>query len=620
MRLSALTAALGRFLAELQRRKVLRVAATYLVAGWIVLQVAVALQTAMSLSPSFSAAILALLVIGFPAALVLTWFFEITPEGIKRTPPALGEAPPFKPQTTDLILAGALALVLVVAAVQLATPPNTASAPAAVTVEGPKPPALGDKSIAVLPFANLSTSPQDAVFSDGLTEEVLNILGRIHGLRVISRTSSFAFKGKDTPLPEIAKQLGVRHILEGSVRRDGDTIRITAQLIDVTSDTHLWSQTFERKAENVFAAQDEISRAVGLALNVELSVSDGGHGAPTQNMEAYRLFLKAREEFVELTRASALSSIELYKRAIALDPKFAEAYAHLAMVYASIGGLDPTLSRAFALKARESATAALKLNPNLATAYAALSGLARFQLDWEASIGDARKAIELEPSNFEALQKLGFAQLLEGSFEEATRTFEELEHLDPLFGAGTFNLLLAAFARGDDAAVVTYGTKLRTGKGLSALAANMFLATVAQDKGDHAQAEKIIRWFGSNGTSKTVTDTVIAALRSSVARGDAVKALKEEASRNPTFDPRGVYVLIGAYDPFLDALNVRLTDKDAPLDPASLFYVWHLVLHGEGTNPRFKDFLRNIGLVDYWKKHGWPDHCRAKGEDDFECS
>ena len=165
MQLSAINAALGRFLAELQRRKILRVAATYLVGAWMVLQVAVALQTAMSLSASFSGAILALLMIAFPVALVVSWFFEVTPEGIRRTAPATVEAAPFKPQTTDLILAGAVVLVLIFAAVQLAMPRDSIPA-TTTTAEAPKPkpepPALGDKSIAVLPFANLSADKEDA--------------------------------------------------------------------------------------------------------------------------------------------------------------------------------------------------------------------------------------------------------------------------------------------------------------------------------------------------------------------------------------------------------------------------------------------------------------------------
>ena len=269
MQLSAITASLGRFLAELQRRKVLRVAATYLVGAWVVLQVAVALQTAWALEASFSGTILNLLIVGFPVVLGLAWFFEITPEGIKRTA-AASDGAIAKLQTTDFVLAGALALVFCIGVAQFFWPKDagqeaTATAEpktAADAAEKPKlePPKLGDKSIAVLPFKNLSPNKDDAYFADGLTEETLNVLTLVAGLKVISRTSSETFKGKDTPLPEIAKTLGVRYILEGSVRRDGDKVRVTAQLIDVPTDTHVWSKTFEPKLEQVFVVQNEIAR------------------------------------------------------------------------------------------------------------------------------------------------------------------------------------------------------------------------------------------------------------------------------------------------------------------------------------------------------------------------
>jgi TolB-like protein len=187
--------------------------------------------------------------------------------------------------------------------VQLAIPRDSTPA-ATTTAEAPKPkpepPALGDKSIAVLPFANLSPDKENEYFADGLTEELLNLLAKIGDLKVISRTSSFAFKGKGTPLPEIAKQLGVRHILEGSVRAQGDELRVTAQLIDVSTDTHLWTETYDRKIENVFALQDEIARDIASALNIEMTVTTAGADAPTQNLVANR-FARARRR--RLSRA-----------------------------------------------------------------------------------------------------------------------------------------------------------------------------------------------------------------------------------------------------------------------------------------------------------------------------
>jgi TolB-like protein len=621
MRLSALTSALGRLVSELQRRKVLRIAAAYVVGAWIVLQVAVTLQTAMTLSASFSAAILALLVIGLPLAATLAWFFEITPEGIKRTAPATGDLAPFKPQTTDLILAGALGLVLVFAVVQLATSSTLETATIAEAPTKPKrePPRLGDKSIAVLPFANLSKKDDDTVFADGLTEQVQDVLAHVKGLRVISRTSSFAFKGKDTPIPNIAEQLGVRHILEGSIRRDGETIRIAAQLIDVTTDTHLWSQTFERKADDVLAAQDEIARAVGLALNLEINAARTPHDAPTKNLEAYRLYLKAKGNYFELTRASLRESVDLFKSAIALDPNFADAYAQLAWVCATTKTADPVLWRESQSKSRELADRALALNPDLATAHVVLGFAALRKRDRETGKIHLERAFELEPTNSLVLLTRGLWQFSAGHLEQGTRTVEALSQTDPLFSGGEVTLMNFAYARGDDAAVLAAAAKLRGKKGFPGLAAGFYSAVIAREAGDVKKTEEIIRRLAPIFPSKGLLEAIVAAAKSRTKQSEAIKKIDEETARNADFDPLHLLLLIGAHDHLLDVANAHLARNDDRFD-GIMFVMWRLVARGESANPRLKTFLRNFGLVGHWKKYGWPDRCRPEGEDDFECT
>lgn len=288
-----------KFLSELQRRKVLRVATGYVVAGWVILQVALSLQAAMTLPAWFSSAIMAVLLIGFPIAVFASWFFEFTPEGIRRTVPS-DEIVPLKFQATDLALATALILVLAAVTVKVVSPAQettVAAAPAAPVAQQPS-----AASIAVLPFADLSPAKDQEYFSDGMAEEILNVLAKVKGLHVASRTSAFQFKGREIGVPEIARQLKVRHVVEGSVRKAGDTLRITAQLIDTASDRHLWSETFDRPltADNIFTIQDEIAKAIvkalgqtmGTASDVEVAV------APvTANVNAYELFLQARRLF-----------------------------------------------------------------------------------------------------------------------------------------------------------------------------------------------------------------------------------------------------------------------------------------------------------------------------------
>jgi len=612
-----------RFFSELQRRKVLRIASGYVVAGWIILQVAVALQTAMLLNASFSSFILALLVIGFPVALVLGWFFDITPEGIKRTPAASGETPPFKPQTTDLILAGVLALVLVVVLFQAVMPRE--SAPPATTVAAnvkpkPEPPALGDKSIAVLPFVNLSSGKEDAFFADGLTEEVLNILARLHGVRVTSRTSSFAFKGKDIGVKEIAKQLAVRHILEGSVRRDGETVRVTAQLIDTTTDAHVWSETYERKLADVFTVQDEIARSIAGALNIEISVSGGASGAPTTNMEAYRLYLQAREQSSSLSDSSMTNGIDLFRRAIKLDPNFAEAYAHMAAFYMGRATFDPDHREEYVQLAQEAIEIALKLKPNFPTGLGVLSSIAARERDWEAADENAKKALELEPSNAFALVTTGVRQISEGYFEEAHKSFERFVQADPLFSFSSLRFLTLAVAEGDNETAEKFAVKLLTIKGLGAYVGNGTLAVIARERGDLDSAIRFTRLaITTRGGLDSLLEPVSKAMRDPSMRSGAIAMVKEATAKHPWFEPEALLILIGATDDALDAMIARAKVPRSSMAGAMIF-AWRLVARGQGSNPKLKQLFREMGLVDYWKKHGWPDRCRPKGEDDFECS
>ena len=267
----------------------------------------------------------------------------------------------------------------------------------------PEPPALGDKSIAVLPFANLSPDKENEYFADGLTEELLNLLAKIGDLKVISRTSSFAFKGKNTPLPEIAKQLGVRHILEGSVRTDGDELRVTAQLIDVSTDTHLWSETYERKLENVFALQDEIARDIAGALNVEVTLADGTQEAPTKDFEAYRMFLKARALHARRSEGDLEEASISTNTRSRLDPNFAEAHAGLATNYAAMAARLGGPFAEFRSLARRSADTALELNPTPRARLWRACNAGAQEFDWQSTIENYSKAIALDPSDSVAL-------------------------------------------------------------------------------------------------------------------------------------------------------------------------------------------------------------------------
>lgn len=605
-----------KFISELQRRKVLRVASGYAVGGWIVLQVALALQQSLNLPGWFSTLVVSTLMIGFPIALLASWFFEITPEGIKRTTVS-GDGALLKPQTADVVLAGMLALVLIFGVAQLVMP--RAGAPSAAATSAVFTPTLGDKSVAVLPFTNLSPDKENEYFADGLAEELLNLLAKIGDLKVISRTSSFAFKGKGTPIPEIAKQLGVRHILEGSVRSDGGDLRVTAQLIDVVTDTHLWSETYDRKIENVFALQEEISRDIAGALKVEVTLAGRDGQAPTKNIEAYRLYLKARALHVRRNEGDLETSVDLYKQALALDPNFAEAHAGLATNYASMS-LSPGIRfEEFRSLARQSANAALQLDPNQARAISTMATLARQEFDWQAAVDNYGRAKSLDPADAVTVSSLAVVKSMIGEFEEATQLREEALRLDPIYGVnGAAARTLDAMAVRDDRKAERLAKaelklpEQQRGVGLLAL------CVLARERGDHAELERLFRVAGIMfRTPTSFTETLLRAAKSPAAFADAAKAIDAEVARRPQTDPALLFYVIGDYERFFDTLEARAGKPGR--GNIWMPFAWRAQSSDANANRRFKILVRKFGLVDYWKTHGWPDRCSPKGAEDFEC-
>lgn len=268
---------------ELKRRNIFRVAGVYAVIGWLLAQMASVLENAMNMPAWFDTMVVSCLLLGFPIAMILTWAFEMTPEGVKRTESANAdeETSPKTGRGLDYLLIGGLALVgvlIIGGQFRSSAPANPDAAPSLAQSNK-----IDGQSIAVLPFEDFSPDKDQAYFADGIAEELLNVLAQVDGLRVASRTSAFTFKARESSISEIATALNVGHILEGSVRKSGETLRITAQLIDTNTDEHLWSETYDRPltAENIFEIQDEISQAIVLELNGRLDLlPDTGFDRP----------------------------------------------------------------------------------------------------------------------------------------------------------------------------------------------------------------------------------------------------------------------------------------------------------------------------------------------------
>ena len=435
------------FISELKRRNVIRMAGLYLVGAWLVTQVAATLLPIFE-APSWAIkTIVGILAIGFIPALVFAWVFELTPEGLKRDS-EVPEAQSIAPETARrmermIIVLFALALTFFAfdkfilapkrEAALVETTSKTVAAKTVASIDAEKN-KINPRSIAVLPFSNMSGDVANDYFSDGISEEILNVLASTPELQVAARTSSFSFKGKSLEVPEIAKALKVRMVLEGSVRKQGDKVRITSQLIDASNGFHLWSQTYDRDLKDIFAIQDEIAKAIGEQLKVKMTgISKPGEPASgTKNLEAYDLYLRGMALWHTRKEQALWDAVKLFEQATALDPSFAEAYAGLALAYAVIGDYSNRLPFAESLpRARDFAERAIALNPELPEPYAALANVAMAEYRWSTADALLNRAIALRPSFATAHQWRGNLLRSEGDLAGGLAFLERASALDP---------------------------------------------------------------------------------------------------------------------------------------------------------------------------------------------
>lgn len=445
------------FLEELRRRGVSRAAAVYAVAAWAVIEVSATVLPALHLPEWTVTLIVVLALLGFPVALVTAWVFDLTRAGIVRTPkleslPAgQADSRPRGRVVELLIIALLLGVVGWLGWERLQRPSEAGLAST-----------QADRldSIAVLPFANLSGDPENEYFGDGLAEELLNVLVRIEGLRVTARTSSFQYKGRNLDIREIARDLGVSSVLEGSVRKAGERVRITAQLIRAADGFHLWSQTFDRELADIFAVQDEISGAIAAALRATLDTSPPHTHPPTRNVAAFEAYLRGRFAMNQRTGASLEQAIADFRNAVTIDPDYAAAYSGLADSYllsASYGDLGTTEAIRMAEPMVERA---LRLDPQLAEAHASRGLLLRDQGDTLQSIDALRRAVELNPSYSPAQHWLALSYQDLGRLRDARQTLEGSLKVDPNYVTGKRVLLGLMRVTGDHAQADSYAAEL----------------------------------------------------------------------------------------------------------------------------------------------------------------
>jgi TolB-like protein/Tfp pilus assembly protein PilF len=460
-------------IAELQRRNVFRVGAAYLALGWIVAQVTALVTPALHLPESILSTVVWIGVIGFPFVLLFAWAYELTPEGLKREH-AVDRSQSITQHTArrlDTIVIAMLAIAIGLFVFDRFAPRDDAGAgnnngprdsssaaddrghgPLPQQQSTPAPAATTDNSIAVLPFADMSQGKDQEYFSDGLAEELLNLLAQIPELRVTARTSSFSFKGKDVDIAAIAKALNVAHVLEGSVRRSGNTVRITAQLVRASDSTHLWSKSYDREMTDIFKVQDEIAGEVVGALRLKLL--PGGSKTETASTEAYNKFLLGRQYNERSSPEGWTLAKVALEEAIALDPGYAAAYAGLAEAEAYAADYEPTVQAIDAGKERALAAAerAIELAPEFADGYSA-RGYMRysFRWDWAAAQADFERAVQLDPADATMWRR--YSQLLgnRGREEEAIASMRRATELDPLSAPAWHSFGFILLQHGDHA-------------------------------------------------------------------------------------------------------------------------------------------------------------------------
>ncbi len=415
------------FFGELRRRNVYKVAIAYGVVAWLLMQVASQIFPFFEIPNWAIRLVILFLILGFPIALILAWAFELTPEGIKLTEAA--DELPTKPRRNRVwlyvvVVAGMISMSLFF--LGRYTAPNKLGGPSG----------LPGRSLAVLPFTNLSGNPENAYFAAGIQDEIITRLAKIGQLKVVSCLSTQRFKSSPDDVPAIAKQLSVANVLQGSVQRTADEVRVNVQLVKADTDTHLWADTFDRKLTDIFAIETEIAKTVAETLQAKLSGSEQHAIAarPTENTEAHQLYLKGRFFWNKRTGENLKKAADYFNQAIAADPKYALAYVGLADAYVLMPFYSAGAPRDCYPKAKAAAKKALELDDTLAEAHASLGYVLHVcDLDFDGSTREFQRAIELNPNYATAHHWYGIELLASlGRFDDAIRELKLGLKLDPL--------------------------------------------------------------------------------------------------------------------------------------------------------------------------------------------
>ncbi len=627
------------FFDELKRRNVFRVGIAYAVSSWVLLQVVDLVLENIEAPPLVMKIFMLALAIGFPIALIFAWAFEMTPDGVKleKHVDRSQSITHVTAQRMNRNIIIALAIAVVLLLVDKFTPETgTDAAPTATQVESVAAPAPQaeekEKSIAVLPFVDMSPDGDQAYFADGISEEILNVLVKTHTLKVAGRTSSFQFRGRNEDLRTIGEQLGVANILEGSIRKANNRVRITAQLVTASDGFHLWSETYDRELTDIFAIQDEIARAITDALAIELNLADTSKSlvsASTGNMEAYDRYLEARGLIAQ--RSDFQRAIKLLDEATQMDPEFAEGWAANAQAHTlAIYYLDIDRNKTKDL-AESLANKALEIDPNLSMAYSVLGDIYRDRNQWDKARESYQRALSLNPDDTEANEQ--YAQMLwrASYINEALKYSTRAVELDPLSWINQAVQAGLLYTSGDRAAgVADLERALQPDNLRQDYPLRMAIGMAINDgRIEHAielmTALSKTQWVNTGiPATRLRYDQFIPLLNS---KDDTLAYLAAHMDQYEALGFTNTWTVdifwAAYYGDYALAEKIMVAgtvvDERLGLLDTTWFFNYPVMSPLYSTEP-YKQLVRRINLDAFWRNNGFPINCRPVGEDDFACN
>ena len=575
------------FFGEAKRRNVYKVAAAYAVVGWLLIQVATQVFPFLEIPNWAIRLVILLTALGFPVAVVIAWAFEVTPEGIKRT-----EAADAAGQRSH---GGAwiyIALIGAALSVGLFFVGRYTAGNATARQTEVAPTSNAEKSIAVLPLLNESGDPKDEYFSDGLSEELIAALAQISGLKVIGRSSSFRFKDRKEEPRTIGEKLGVSTLLEGTVRKQGDKVRIVAELINAPDGIELWTRTFDRELKDIFAVQQEIARAVADSLKVTLlGTQESPNQIATNNVEAHNAYLQGHFHFLRRNVEDYRKAISYFDEAIQLDPNYALAYAERAEAWTMVGDLTGQRSTAYP-KAQSDAERAVEIAPGLAEARAAL-GWVLFFGEWKFADGlsELKRAKELSPTNPTANDLLARVIVYLGRIDEAERQAREAVELDPLSVSTQFNLARVLFIAGKLDQADAAGRKDAELQP-SAASSHRWQVLVAVQRGDGETALREAQLEPDDAFRAFELALAYHVLGDRKEADAALADLIAHARDGFAYQIAQVYAVRHEVDKAFEWLQISFDDRDG----GTLSLSVDPLLRGLRDDPRYKNLIAKIGL------------------------